>query len=227
MELIQSDKAVVTSIFKHIQDEVIAHGYMPNPALYGDTQTDAQNYYAARQTVKVTQGFEIEVFNNSSARRKAEKKSPRIVIYQSRTYAGEIGAPIHAILVNDTEVGGQFKSGFMPQMASSVVVAIHLISAVSNQFSILNSILGNVIGQRQYLPLYDIDQNVYLEKRFLAEQTSFNDADDPLEGVFEKIFFYTVPDVYLSPMSNVRVVKPITQINLNTPGDDLYLQVEE
>lgn len=225
--LIQWDTVIVSSIYKNIQNEVIAQGYMPDVNTFGTTQAEAVRYLASRQTVIGSLGFEIEVFNDSSARRKAKKQSPRIVIYLSKTYPGDIGAPTHSIISNDVNISGpKFTAGIMPQQATNLSIAIHLISSVSKQKSILSSILANSIGQRKYLPYWDLVDNVSIDRPpFLAEQISCIDADYPVEGVFEKIYNYTVPDIYLSGMANTYPVSEIKYIQIQAEAEEPFTSV--
>lgn len=223
-----ADARVVDSIFKHIQKTTIDQGYMPDVDTFGDTELEAQRYALAIEAVQLDKGFHIEVFNQSSARRKAAKKTARFVVYLSRVYDGEIGAGVEAIMSNDVNEAGKYESGFLPTKTSSLVIAIHLITSVSQQFYVLNSILGRSIAQRRYLNYYDKATNTYLaDKRFLAEQTSYNDLDDALEGVFEKVFYYTVPDIYLDNKQVTKEVTPINQITVITQDEPQFVRVSE
>lgn len=227
LPLLEWDAIVVDSIYKAIRDEVISQGYMPDVDTFDDTEAEALRYQTAGDAIITAKGFEIEVFNDSSARRKGAKKSPRIVIYLDRTYAGEIGAPNHAIISNDGIVGGKYKSGFMPTKSAEIVTAIHLISSEQPQTKILDSILANVIGQRQYMFYWIYNETTKLfdqlaGRKFLADQTSFNNNDDALEGVRERIYFYTTPDIYLSGMKNTTLISPIKYIDVKSEDEDPF-----
>ncbi len=226
-ELSDANAQVVNSLFKHIQKEVIVRGYMPDINTYGDSEAEAIRYNQDVLTIQADKGFDVKVFNQSSARRKAEKKSTRIVMYVSRIYDGEIAAPIHAIIANDKTVGGNFKSGFLPTKASSLVIAIHLISDTDRRFYALKSIIGVVLAQRAYVTYWNSDTDLFYPDRFfLAEQTSYNDLNDALEGVFEKVFYYTVPDIYQSDMQTITEISPIKQIKIQTTLETDFIDVQ-
>lgn len=226
-ELPSADARVVDSIFKHIQKVTINSGYMPDVDTFGDTELDANNYQVALDAIQADKGFYIEVFNQSSARRKAAKKTKRIVIYLSRVYDGEIAAPIHAIIDNDKTEGGKFKSGFLPTKSAMLVIAIHLISAVENEFYTLNAIIARTLSQRAYLTYWDKPTNTFIpDQWFICEQTSYNDLDDALEGVFEKVFYYTVSDIYLNELMNVVEVAPIKSITVQQGDEPEFIKVQ-
>lgn len=215
----QVDKLIMDSLYKAIYAKVVALGYAIDLTPFdtgGPNEGDVVLYNSQLAAIKATKGFVVSVFSQSSARSKGAEFAPRIVLFQSRTLPGDIGAPAHVISIEDKTNAALYQEGFLVPKAMNIIVAAHLISANSTQHYLLNQIMGYVIGQRRYIPYWNIP-----DERFFIEQTSFSDLDDPLENVIEKAYFYTIPDVYLGEMDIQRSgMAPINQI-------DVKIQTEE
>lgn len=212
-----------TTVFEVLRKGVVALNYSPDIYLYPDTKAGDDQFLADRKAINNTKGFYIELFNQSSARNKYEKKAPRIVVFTYRIYGGDIGLPPGNIYEKTNE--GTFKVTNSPSLSSNVVIAIHLISNRTDQDLVLNKILINALDTRKWLELYDQPG-----KRFYIEQTSYVDAEDPIENILERIYMYTIRDVVLADDRVVGTeVKPISNITVdieNKPDDTDQLVVE-
>jgi hypothetical protein len=210
---LQVDKLIMDSIFQAIMDYTVELGYTVDTSAFPDdpTKDDVLEYQSQIQAIKTIKGYDIKVFGESSARYKGRETAPRIVIFQSRVLPGDIGAPVHTIITQDADDASKYAQGFLPPQAQVIIAAIHLISANSTQLYLLNQILGKVIGQRRYLPFKSGGG------RFFIEQTSFGDLDDPIEQIMEKVYFFTIPDIYIGDIDIVRAtITPIAEIKVKT-----------
>lgn len=223
----QVDKLIMDSLYTAIQSYVFTLGYdvnMANFAPGGPNEGDIDAYNSQSQAIKDSKGFQVLTFSQSSARYKGGEFAPRIVLFQSRTLPGDIGAPVHVISTQDKNNAELYQEGFLVPQAMNMIIAIHLISANSTQHYLLNQIIAWVIGQRRYIPYNDTSG-----EKFFIFQSSFSDLDDPFENIIEKGYFYTVPDVYLGEMDVQRsAVHPINTIDVSiqTPDDPDFDQLE-
>lgn len=225
LELLNTDQRIIRSIYLNVRKHIIEHGYYPDTSVYTDLKDPLQvaDFNNKIKGIISTKGFYIDVYSESSARNKGKKEAPRIVMFLSRVYEGEIGAPPNMIMADPINLGN-YRSGALPGRASNIVLAVHLISSNSEQHFKLNSIISNVLGQRAYIELYDAAAD---ELPFYVYQTSFADLDDPTENITEKVYFYTVPDVYLGDITVHRDnIKPIKEIRVDIEPTKDVLEVK-
>jgi hypothetical protein len=228
LPLLGTDRILARSVYHILRKHVVAHGYLPDEKLYMDTEVDRWNADIAQ--IDATKGFHIEMFNESSARHKGMKDNPRIIIFLSNIFDGEIGAPPEGILGPSTIDPTKFRSGYLPGQSAHLVFAIHLMSINSQQSSVLNSILSNVLGERRFIPYYD--DPLQLPKIFIR-RTSFSDLDNAMENILEKAYYYQISDVFLgaetitndnvSPIKEIIVEQRVSMVD--TPLYDNYIQV--
>lgn len=220
MELIKADQTILRSIYEAIRKEIVSNGYLPDADLYTDSLFDTEKYFQDRSAITQTKGFWIDLFSESSARNKGMKDSVRIVLFLSRVYDGEIGAPVNVITAQDAGAAKEFRLGLLPGKASNLIFAVHLLTSTSEQTFVLNAIISNALGQRNFIPVYDNLEG----QPFYIEQTSFGDLDNPMENLQEKVYYYTVPDVFLGTPKPGREISAIKEVIVNVTdkgGDTL------
>lgn len=212
LPLLQTDQIIARSIYHALREHVVEHGYLPDEDDYGDSASEAARWNQDVALIDATKGFHIDMFSESSARHKGMKNTPRIIIFLSNQFDGDIGAPPAGVLGRSITDPTKYRYGGLPSKSTSLVFAIHLMSINSKQSSILNSILANVLGNRAFIKYYN---NLYPTQRLLCVQTSFADLDNAQENILEKAYFYRVPDVFLGAEKIIREdVSPIKEITL-------------
>lgn len=217
---------ITRSIYKAFEKKVIELGYLPDISTFPDTAQGDLDFLAAKEAIKQDKGFYIDVFSHSSARAKFEKECPRIVLFLSRVFEGEIGAPSSKMWQLDL-TSSTYKAGIVPSQSSNLIFALHILSNKTNQDVLLTSILSNVTGgSRGFIEFYDEPG-----RRFFLKHTSYNDLQDPMENIIEKAYFYTVTDIWMADTIILPgSLKPIKEIKVEIKtdtGDVDILQVPE
>lgn len=215
MALIFTDQTILRSIFHAIREVVVGEGYLPDEKLYTDSPQDTAQWFIDKNTVKTTKGFFIDVFSESSARNKRMKDSVRIVLFLSRVYDGEIGAPARIISTQNVGAAKKYKAGFGPSKAANLIFAVHLIGSTSQQSYVLNAIISNALGTRSFIKRYDNPTEL-----IFINQTSFGDLDNPMENLFEKVYYYTVPDIFLGDIRDGGDISEIKEITVEEEDRD-------
>lgn len=219
MALLKIDQRVIRSIFTALRQYAVELGYYPDTSIYDNPTAPDQiaDFKNKLREITNTKGFYIDFFSESSARNKGEKIAPRMVIAIERAYNGEIGAPPSQILAGT--VPGTFKTGSLPGQAANLNIGVYCISHNSEQTYVLNGIKDDILGQRNYIYLYDAPE----EQPFYIYQTAYYNLDDPVENITERAYIYTVPDLYLGNIITHRDnIKPIGEIHVDieNPKDD-------
>lgn len=110
----------------------------------------------------------------------------------------------------------------MPGTTTELVVSVWLISHNSDQTYILNGIKDNVLGEKNYIYLYDSP----IQPFYVYRSGSSQNHDDPTENVRERAYLYTVPDLFLGDnrviRDNIAPIKQIT-VEIENPEDKGFI----
>lgn len=218
--LTKTDQELIRSVYHALRNCVVNSGYYPNVDNYDDSPEDFNRFKDDLQEIKDQKGFYIEVFSESSARFKGAKEAPRLVVCLGRSYPGTIGSNPNAV----TRIAGSqnFQVTALPSQATNIQIEVYLIAATSEQHYTLNAIKDEVLGERSFVPKYNDLEGT----PFLVYQTGFYDLDDPAEGVIEKGYIYTAPDVFRGPTKVITDnIKPIVDIkvDIEPTGDNVQV----
>ena len=216
---------VQRSIYHALRKEVVRLGYLPDIELYPETNQGNEDFRLAKEVIATTKGYFIDLFGHSSARAKFDKKCPRIVVFMSRIYEGDIGASPAKIWAKDPE-NNKYKSGQVPAQASNLIFAIHILSNKTSQDVLLNRIVSNVLGQKGFVKYYDEP-----ESDFFIFNSSYNDLEDSQENIIERAYYYTVKDIFMGEVKTDDIeLTPIERIDLtiktneNDNGETITIQ---
>lgn len=211
LKLLQQDLEIARCFYHALRKHVVEHGLLPDETLFEDTHADIARWAQEIKNIDIIKGFHIDLFSESSARHKGMKNTPRMIIFLSNVFEGDVGAPPEGILGKSLSDPTAYRTGYLPGQASNLVFALHLMSIDSKQSSILNSIRANVLGQRGFIDHYD--QERFPGKKIFYRATSFADLDNPQENILEKVYYYEVPNVFMGDEVVTRPnVSPIKEI---------------
>lgn len=207
VELLQTDKLVVRSIYTQFNRALADLGYRPNEENY--SVNEGERWESDRELIIKNRGFCIDLFSESSQRSKGLKNMPRIVIFLSRVFDGEVGYPVNTVLEKNTEEGKKYVQGFLAANTANLIIAVHLLSITSEQTFLLNAIWSSVLGVRKFVPYYEDE-----EQRFLTYQSNYADLDNHIENFNERAYFHTIPDCILSAPAEGIEVSPLKEIKV-------------
>lgn len=197
---------VERSIFKALATAFLAKGYTPdssNPALQNEAA-----WTAALESIKTSKGFAVQLYGERSSRAMGEKKVASIVIKNTRIMPGDIGRDTrNSVYEPHPTTAGKFQKIKPPFDSSDFSYDIHLIYSSTKEYYALHELLGEVIGRRTYLPMYDNAND-----KFYIEQTNYYELPDSNDNIQEKIYSYDVKDLYEFEAvvdSNISSIKEI------------------
>jgi len=221
VELIQVEERIQRSIYEAIRVELVARGYLPDISdnlLYPNTKAGQEAFQQAMSDITDARGFCVELFSTGALKARGLKKVPRIVIQKGRLLPGDIGSSVGNSYQPDG--AGGFIKVELPPHSTNMFLSIHLVSNEEGQDRVMNNVIGNAISVRRYLPLLDA---VEFTDRFLILQVGYNENNDMDEGIMERIYEFSVPDLYITEKKEVGIISAITEITLeqsNIPNTD-------
>jgi hypothetical protein len=213
MPLIYSDliQRIARSIYHAIREEVEALGYIPNKTDYSDDDAGVLAYNNAVKAIKAIKKYAIEVFGHGSSESRYEKTVPRIVITLRKHLPGNIGgdyAPFFEAVGGDPLAPDSYIQKKQPPLTSSLEFEIFMVTESATQDYLMTQILAAVLPKMGYIKFYDEPTDA-----FFIEQTGFYENPAPQQGVREKVYLYSVPDVFEIPdqieESDIGVIKSI------------------
>jgi len=195
------------SLFEHIRLELVDKGYLPDVTDYPNTQVGYDDYNQAITDISNgTNGFAIELFNESENTSRGMKKVPRIVMNTGNFLPGALGGDPSPYF---SDQGSIYTSKVTPPQTVDFFINFHLISNTVAQQRILNAILALAVPRRGYIPWYSDS-----DKTFFIRYLNYYDGDDQAEGILEKVYAYEIPDCWDSEdrdlVENVAKINRIT-----------------
>lgn len=211
---------VERSIFKAIMAKFVAAGYTPDLS-----DVDNQNlaaYETALQEIANAKGLAVQIIGNRSSRAMDYKKVCGIVIKHQRIVTGDLGRDTKAGVYQQKENDPNNFEKIMPPLDSSdYYFDIHLIYSTTKQFYAITDLVGQALGRRNYLPMYDNPA-----ERFFIQQFNYYDFPDSNDNIQEKIYSYEVKDLYEFEGvvdSNLSLIKEIT-VEIGTAASNTWMQ---
>lgn len=198
------------SIYKALREKAVSLGYAVSEDTLTPDATGKAAYQLAINNIVVAKGFAIEVYGVGSSLSKGEKQVPRIVIQPGKFIEGDIGGlitpqiiPSPDSLFTNIEVTG-------PGISSNFTLDIHLISSSATQNRILHNIFNSTIGLRKFLKTYNTQEN------FFVKQVGNFDVYDNQEGLIEKVYTISAPDIFIETDGIPTTFVPINEITFTT-----------
>lgn len=215
------------SVFHLLRELVVAEGYLPNIRDYDIENTNLtiatteQTRYD-NQIISIAQsmGFVIDIFGSSNNQVKDFKKAPRIVIDTVSFQPGSLGGDTTPIYVL---TNGVYVKNNNPSLTSDFYYNIYVVAENIKQLRTLTAIVSAALPRRGYIKTY-IDNTLQHSGNLFNYFVGSGDTSDAAEGLFEKYFNYTIPDIFetLPKVIDTTVggkefdIVPINDIQLET-----------
>lgn len=204
------------TLYELIRLNLVTRGYLPDFLSYPNNPIGKSQYEAAKQTIKNSKGFYIELKGSSDQDSRGNKYIPRIVILpQEPSNSETIGMDTSRdyILTGD----GKYDETKYPQNAMvDHFININLVSETTTQRRLLSYIVDSCIPKmgyvRDYLNLGPL----------LIENIGRSVLDDNDNGLFERALSYKIADQYdEDPLILSHQIVPINEITI-----DMYFNNE-
>jgi hypothetical protein len=227
------EEIISISIYKALRDKLVVDGWLPNIENFDIendnidvVETESISYENAKNQIKQTKGFCIEVFPFSSNQAKGLKSVPRIVLDIHHFLPGEIGLDTTTFYEKDEESGLYTRKKDIGVL-SDLTFTIYAVGNSSTQIYIMNNIILSVLPYRGYIKRYNEDElkpynNLFVD---LIDKGKSNDLE---EGVMERFFKYEIPDIQeLESLILEGTVVPINEITLETGFEEHINEIED
>lgn len=202
------------TLFELLRKGVVAAGYLPDVSLFAG---NPNGYKAAKLALQNSLPDKqlIEVFGVGSAEARDEKIVNKIVINRKREKQGTMGGfPSMRFTEYKNGLGqNRFKKEFLPAYCKDVEYEIRFITNSTKYERVLSNIMDTVLGLRAYSKIYDNTGAQIPDEEILIEQTG--DLDVSSTKLVERLFMYTVPDVWLQENKLIQDnIVPMTTVSL-------------
>lgn len=225
MELIDVEALLERTIYHRINNYSIELGYSLDSKLYDTLNSDiniveseTERYKNDLSNIVATKGFAIEVFGTGNNQSRGTKKSPRIVIETESFYEGELGLQVADNYVKNQD--GSFTKVEPVSITNDWFFNIHLVANNIAQLRVLRYILIMTLPRRGYINWYT-EQELGKTNNLLCRYLTQHDLDWEQEGIMEKVYRFTIPDIHVHDDILVDLeVPPIKIIHLDIEDED-------
>lgn len=172
-----------------------------------------QSYNNDMQTIALSKGYSVEVFNHSSAQFKGLKQIARVSIDPYGFMPGNTGNDPTPFFKKNED--GSFTKSILPSKFSDYEVNIYITGNTADQIRVLGGVISFAMGKRGWLPRYPEITRKKSGNLFYEQMDTYDDSDIA-EGVIEKVFRYQFKDVFeIAEQDDPDVVAAIREIDLD------------
>lgn len=225
MEIMDIEAMLERTIYHRLRKYTIDIGYTLDIDKYDIENTDnnivkteSERYKTDLKNLTINKGFSIEIFGSSNNQSRGTKKTPRIVVETESFYEGELGLQVADNYNRNQD--GSFTKVEPVSITNDWFFNIHLVADTQEQLRLLRQILIMSIPRRGYINWYT-DQKLQKSHNLLCRYLTQHDSDWEQEGIMEKIYRFTIPDVHVNEDLVIDInVPPIKVIELDIEDED-------
>jgi len=196
------------SFYEKVRLRVVADGYTPDILSYTDSSSGWAQYKADLEQIMNTMGFAVEVFGQSNPEDKGYKNRARVVLITESFLPGEFGIENRVYYTDDG--AGNFNAMQPTQNIShQLTIKCHIVANDTTQLRYLTNLINSTLPLRGYVPYWDAPTT-----GFFSEVVSYLDISSATNGILEKIYTFSVPDIIWTEDVTTGTAVPITHINL-------------
>jgi len=198
------------AFFEAVRLRVVEDGYTPDITAYPNTPAGYQAYKQALADIKANRGWAVEVFGMGNPKSKGIKQIPRIVFFTDSFVQGDYG--LDQATFYEPGGSGKFKAVTpLQNIAQQLFLKCYIVAETTSQYRYLASVINTTLPIRGML-----SYAAPLEGAFFTETTAFLDLSSTTDGLIEKAYTYSVPDILWTENATVlEAAVPINYINLN------------
>ncbi len=209
MALNTAQQVIERSLFEVVYQKTLAEGYTANLDDLPAGPEGKVEYEKRLEIVKAAKGFAIEIFNYSPADDKGLKQVPRIVLATDSFLPGDYGIdPSPQPVYNTGNDNYDMQVG--DSMSYNMMMSCCVVANSTAELRTLIAIVNKAIPLRGFIP-YELDPTSF----FLTILDSFDDLGTTKEGIIEKIYRYSIPDVVWTEPTNKAEVSKLESYELD------------
>lgn len=220
------EEAVERTIYHALREEIVKRGFLPdifsydieNPNLV-IAKAENDRYKVDLNTLRITKGYAIEVFNYANNQSYGDKQVPRIVIHTDSFIPGSLG--LDPTNKYEKQLDGSFKVKKSVEMVSDLYFSLNLVANTVSSMRQLHDIMANVLPRRGYIKWYQ-DNGLRPHSNILIQYLASADVSFLSEGIMEKVYKYMIPDVHeIDDKVIYENIPPIINIEVEKDGNNL------
>ncbi len=181
-------------------------------------KAETEKYNNDLKALQEDKGFAVEIFGSSNNQSRGTKAVPRIVVQTESFYEGELGLQTADNYVKQED--GSYKFAENVSITNDWFFNIHLVANTQEQLRVLRSILIMALPRRGYINWYT-DNELQPTQNLLCRYLTQHNLDWEQEGIMEKVYRFTIPDVHVhDDILTDIVVPPIKVIDFDIELED-------
>jgi len=197
------------SVYETLRIGLVNEGYTPDITIFPNTKAGYQDYLDALAIIEKDKGFAVELFNMGNNMDLGLKKVPRIVLAHNSIIPGSWGsAPGYMKTLKD----GLYNLSKLDRVTVELYFNCSIITNQVDQLRFLSYITTLYLPPISYIPYYTENSS----EDFLVKFESVQPFQDPINGLVENRYTYSIPDILLNEVVEPFTVTPIKNIQLNT-----------
>lgn len=209
MALSNAQLVIERSVFEAIYVKTLAEGYTADLDGLPSGEPGIVEYKRRLAVVADAKGYAIEIFNYSPADDKGLKKVPRIIIVTEAFLPGDYGidpAP-QPVWNSETE---KYDMQVGDNLSYNMIMNVCIVANSTAQIRTLVALINSAIPNRGFIK-YESDPTQF----FLIELDTFDDLGSEVQGIIEKIYRYSIPDVVWTEPVTKAVVSKLESYDLD------------
>ena len=225
MELLDVEAMLERTIYHRLRKYTIGIGYALDIDQYdienndiNIIKTETKRYQEDLKELVINKGFAIELFGASDNQSRGTKKVPRIVVETESFYEGELGLQVADNYIRGQD--GNYTKVEPVSITNDWFFNIHLVANTIEQLRLLRHIIIMSLPRRGYINWYT-EQKLQKSHNLLCRYLTQHDSDWEQEGIMEKIYRFTIPDVHVhEDLITDIIVPPIKVIEFDIEDED-------
>ena len=225
MEVLDIEAMLERTIYHRLRKYTINIGYTLDVDKYDTSNSDINivktenlRYKEDLEKLVKDKGFAIELFGSSNNQSRGTKKPPRIVVQTESFYEGELGLQTADNFIKNLD--GSFTRAEPVSITNDWFFNVHLVANTIEQLRLLRHILIMSLPRRGYINWYT-DDEIQKSHNLLCRYLTQHDLDWEQEGIMEKVYRFTIPDVHVHEDILIDIeVPPIKVIYLDIEDED-------
>jgi len=196
------------SVYERIRLKLVALGYLPDITAYATITL----YDAAKETLKLTLPYKkvTEVFGIGMWRAKSCIEPNMIIISRKSETKGSLGGFPEVGFVK--KLDGNFDKVQYPRHTKNLMYDIRVITSDIYWERVLTTLIEEVLGTEDYLPMVDPTTGAPLAEAYMMLQTA--NLDMSSVEFLERMYKYTLKDVFVTEAKIIRAnIPPLTRID--------------
>lgn len=196
------------TIYEHIRLEVVRLGYLPDVTLYATPELYRNALESLQQTLKFKQI--IDVLGVGAENSRDDKRPNRIIIDRLTITQGSLGS--YGVTDFEKQPDDSFTKSQRNYSTQDIQYNVRCISNSAHYDRVLNQIIINVYNRLNYKKV--LENGILTDDEILITQTDARDVSST--DLLEKLFIYTVEDVYIGDDTTIGTdISGITEIDTN------------